>query len=74
MMKIIPGPFAPISLPSRKITPRSYSLRILMAAAARINIKIIRKKKPDGRPVKPILFPPYSIFFTFSFRFTTPVI
>jgi hypothetical protein len=59
MMKIIPGPFAPISLPSRKITPRSYSLRILMAEAAKITIKIIRKKKPDGRPVIPILFPPY---------------
>jgi hypothetical protein len=54
MMKIIPGPFAPISLPSRKITPRSYSLRILMADAATINIKTIRKKKPDGRPVIPI--------------------
>jgi len=44
-----------------------------MAAAARINIKIIRKKKPDGRPIKPILFPPYSTFLTFNFRFTTPI-
>jgi len=26
----------------------------LMAEAATINIKIIRKKKPDGRPVIPI--------------------
>jgi hypothetical protein len=30
-----------------------------MAAAATINIKTIRKKKPDGRPVIPIFFPPY---------------
>jgi hypothetical protein len=54
IIKIIPGPFAPISLPNRKITPRSYSLRILMAEAATIRIKIIRKNKPDGRPVMPI--------------------
>jgi hypothetical protein len=44
MMKIIPGPLDPISLPKRKITPRSYSLRILMAAAAMIKRKMIKKK------------------------------
>jgi len=44
MMKIIRGPLAPISLPRRKITPRSYSRRILMAAAARIMRKMIKKK------------------------------
>jgi hypothetical protein len=43
-MKISPGPLAPISLPKRKITPRSYSLRILMDAAARIIRKTIKKK------------------------------
>jgi hypothetical protein len=44
MMKISPGPLAPISLPKRKITPRSYSLRILMDAEARIMTKMIKKK------------------------------
>jgi hypothetical protein len=44
MMKISPGPLAPISLPNRKITPRSYSRRILMAAEARIMRKMIKKK------------------------------
>jgi hypothetical protein len=54
IIKIIPGPLAPISLPKRKITPRSYSLRILIAEAAKINMKIIRKKKPGEKPVMPI--------------------
>jgi hypothetical protein len=45
MMKKSPGPFAPISLPSRKMTPRSYSLRILIADAAKMIKKIIKKKK-----------------------------
>jgi hypothetical protein len=54
MIKKIPGPFAPMSLPSRKMTPRSYSLSILMAEAAMITKKIMRKNKPDGRPVIPI--------------------
>jgi hypothetical protein len=43
-MKISPGPFAPISLPKRKITPRSYSRRILMDAAARIIRKTTKKR------------------------------
>jgi len=54
IIKMIPGPLAQINLPSRKITPHSYSLRILMAEAARMIKKIIKKKKPDGRPVIPI--------------------
>jgi len=65
MMKKIPGPFAPINLPNRKITPLSYSLRILMAAAARIIIKIIKRK--DLVIIRYAHFPPpYSIFFTLS--------
>jgi hypothetical protein len=44
MMKISPGPLAPISLPKRKITPRSYSLRILIDAEATIMRKTIKKK------------------------------
>jgi hypothetical protein len=44
MMKIIPGPLAPISLPKRKITPRSYSRRILIDAEARIMRKTIKKR------------------------------
>jgi hypothetical protein len=51
---MIPGPLAPMSLPSLKMTPRSYSLRIFIAEAAQIITKITRKKKPDGRPVIPI--------------------
>jgi hypothetical protein len=39
----------------------------LTAEAAKMIRKIIRKKKPVGRPVKPILFPPYSIFLTLHF-------
>jgi hypothetical protein len=62
MMKINPGPFAPMSLPRRKMTPRSYSLRILMAEAAKMNKKMMRKKKPDGNPGIPIL---YSLLFRF---------
>ena len=40
---------------------------LILAAAAKMIRKIIRKKKPEGRPVKPILFPPYSIFLTLNF-------
>jgi hypothetical protein len=50
MMKKIPGPFAPISLPRRKMTPRSYSRRILMATAAMIMRKMIKKKIAGGIP------------------------
>jgi hypothetical protein len=50
MMKIIPGPLAPISLPKRKITPRSYSRRILIAAEARIMRKMIKKKIGSETP------------------------
>jgi len=58
---------------SRKITPRSYSLRILTAEAAKINNKNNKKKRNLMEdPVIPILFPPYSIFLTLSFKFTTP--
>jgi hypothetical protein len=51
MMKIIPGPLAPINLPKRKITPRSYSLRILMAEAAMMMRKTIKKKIAGEIPV-----------------------
>ena len=34
MMKNRPGPLAAITRPSRKITPRSYSLTILIAATS----------------------------------------
>ncbi len=35
---ISPGPFTPVSLPSRKTTPRSYSRKMRMALA-RMNIR-----------------------------------
>ena len=44
----MPGPFIGISLPSLKTTPRSYSLRILIAEDRNQTIKknqIIEKKK-----------------------------
>ena len=37
---ISPGPFCAISRPSRKMTPRSYSRRILIEAASKISAKI----------------------------------
>jgi len=50
-MKITPGPLAPISIPKRKMKPRSYSRRILMDAAARIRRKTIKKKIAGEIPV-----------------------
>src|SRR4030042_5675325 len=64
MMKIIPGPLAPISLPKRKITPRSYSRRILMAAAAMMMRKIIKKKIAGEIP--PIRLSPFQIFYQYQ--------
>jgi len=46
-----------MSLPRRNITPRSYSLRILIAAEAKINRKIIKNRMPGENPVMSILFP-----------------
>ena len=40
--RIRPGPFWAISRPSRKMTPRSYSRRILIAAARMIRMKTAR--------------------------------
>jgi len=51
MMKISPGPLAPISLPKRKTTPRSYSRRILRDAEARIMRKMIKNKIAGEIPV-----------------------
>jgi hypothetical protein len=61
MMKISPGPFAPISLPKRKITPRSYSRRILIAAEAMIMRKRIKKKIAGEIPA--IRLSPFQIFY-----------
>jgi hypothetical protein len=41
------------------MTPRSYSLKILIAEAAKMSKKIITNNKPNGRPAIPISFPPY---------------
>src|SRR5918999_5130562 len=39
MMKNRPGPLAPITRPSRKITPRSYSLTMRIAEIATITMR-----------------------------------
>ena len=45
--KISPGPFAPCNLPSRKITPRSYSRKMRMACG-RIKIARMTMTMPNG--------------------------
>jgi len=37
MRKMSPGPFAPCNLPSRKMTPRSYSRRMRMDCGSTTN-------------------------------------
>jgi hypothetical protein len=48
------------------MTPLSYSLKILMAAAAMIIRKIIKKKRPGDNPVMPISYL-LILFFYFEF-------
>src|SRR5579883_243026 len=45
MSTITPGPLAPMSLPSRKTTPRSYSRRIRKACGSRIITRTIRTNR-----------------------------
>jgi hypothetical protein len=67
MMKISPGPFAPISLPRRKITPRSYSRRILTDAKARIMRKTIKKRIAGEIPVTRVMrVSPDPIFYQYQ--------
>jgi hypothetical protein len=48
MRMINPGPLVAMTRPSLKITPRSYSLRILMAEARKKTMKTIIRIKNVG--------------------------
>src|SRR3982074_1042672 len=55
IMKNSPGPRAPISRPSRKITPRSYSWTIFTAAVKIMNNKIATTARPMSCGMRPPL-------------------
>src|SRR3990172_2050281 len=71
IMKNRPGPQAPISLPRRNITPRSYSWTILMAAPRRnktmMTIIVIR---PASASILPPAFFPIRRFHRFFLQIT----
>ncbi len=71
--KINPGPFAPSSLPRRKMTPRSYSRKMRSACGSTMTAKMMittshgPKKRKMGMMISFIIFLRY-VFLGFTFN------